>query len=383
MSHPDVLVLGGGPAGLAAAIAVRQKGLAVTVADYAVPPIDKACGEGLMPDSIAALEALGVTIPNDEGALMCGIRLIEKDRSIVADFPSLPGRAVRRTILHQHLVTRAADLGVKMQWGVKRVSFHGQQAVIDGERVHSRFLVGADGQNSRVRDHAGLNGSWYESKRFGFRQHFRVQPWSNHVEIYWGKGKQIFVAPISGDQVSVALTSDRPAVRLNQALGEFALLYNRLASCTPTSPERGALTVSRRLKRVSRGNVALIGDASGSVDSITGEGMYLAFRQAGALADCIARNSLEEYDDLHRCINRRPRLMARLMLLLAHFPGIRRKVFHAFSTEQQIFDKLLAIHIGEGSWGSLRREHVVQIGLRSLFHRGPFGIPDTSEQPGC
>ena len=54
----DVFVIGGGPAGLAAAIAARRRGLDVTVADCSVPPIDKACGEGIMPDGLAATKMI-------------------------------------------------------------------------------------------------------------------------------------------------------------------------------------------------------------------------------------------------------------------------------------------------------------------------------------
>jgi len=57
----DVFVIGGGPAGLAAAIAARRAGFDVVVADRSQPPIDKACGEGLMPDGLSALQRLGVS----------------------------------------------------------------------------------------------------------------------------------------------------------------------------------------------------------------------------------------------------------------------------------------------------------------------------------
>ena len=63
----DVFVIGGGPAGLAAAIAARHRGFRVVVADGVKPPIDKACGEVLMPDAITALDRLGVAIPAAEG----------------------------------------------------------------------------------------------------------------------------------------------------------------------------------------------------------------------------------------------------------------------------------------------------------------------------
>ena len=68
----DVLVIGGGPAGLAAAIAARMKGFEVTVVDGTKPPIDKACGEGLMPDGLAALRRIGVGLGREHGASFRG-----------------------------------------------------------------------------------------------------------------------------------------------------------------------------------------------------------------------------------------------------------------------------------------------------------------------
>jgi len=67
-SETDVLVIGGGPAGLAAAIAARQTGLGVVLADRAQPPIDKACAEGLMPDALAALQRIGVDFGSTQSA---------------------------------------------------------------------------------------------------------------------------------------------------------------------------------------------------------------------------------------------------------------------------------------------------------------------------
>ena len=61
-SETDVFVVGGGPAGLASAIAARRNGFDVVIADSARPPIDKACGEGLMPDGVAALRRIGVEL---------------------------------------------------------------------------------------------------------------------------------------------------------------------------------------------------------------------------------------------------------------------------------------------------------------------------------
>ena len=82
----DVVIVGGGPAGLAASIAMRRKGLQVVVADRGRPPIDKVCGEGLMPDGVAALAGLGVTIPPDRSVPFRGIRFVAVERSTDAVF---------------------------------------------------------------------------------------------------------------------------------------------------------------------------------------------------------------------------------------------------------------------------------------------------------
>ena len=86
---------------------------------------------------------------------------------------------------------------------------------------------------------------------------------------------------------------------------------------------RGAISVSTRLPRVIRGRLALIGDASGSVDAITGEGLALAFRQAAILAEALSKNDLAIYQAAHRRIGRIPRLMSRLMLGLGGRAGVR------------------------------------------------------------
>jgi flavin-dependent dehydrogenase len=337
VAKTDIFVVGGGPAGLAAAIAARLKGFDVTVADAAEPPIDKACGEGLMPDSIDALRRLGVVLDPEQSFAFRGIRFIGQGGTVAADFPRQHGVAVRRVRLHQLLIDRAQQLGVRLLWRT-RVTGLGD--------IGARWIVGADGAQSRVRRWANLEAARHESFRYGFRKHFRVAPWTDFMEIYWGPGCQMYVSPVGHSETCVAMLTRDPHRRLAAAMSHFPSLARRIDGAEAASDERGGVTVTRRLRRVYRDNVALIGDASGSVDAITGEGISLSFRQALALADAMAVGDLAQYQTAHRRMARRPAFMAQLMLLLDRFPRARPHVLRLFAAEPVIFERLLAVHAG-------------------------------------
>jgi flavin-dependent dehydrogenase len=166
------------------------------------------------------------------------------------------------------------------------------------------------------------------------------------MEIYWGKQCQGFATPVSDKEVCVAVASRNPGVRLEESLPEFRELSARLDGCETTSAERGSISANRKLKRVWRGNVALIGDASGTVDAITGEGLGLAFSQAVALADSFVSGNLTSYQTAHRRLAVRPLLMARLMLTLDGRPRFQQRVLQAFRKRPEVFRRLLALHVG-------------------------------------
>jgi flavin-dependent dehydrogenase len=334
----DVLIVGGGPAGLAAAVAARLKGFTVTVADSGRPPIDKACGEGLLPAAPAALAQLGVSLDRQTGFPFRGIRFVGDGASVEASFPSGTGWGVRRTRLHQMLVDRASELGVRLLWGTCVTN--------PAEIATCRWIVGADGQSSRIRRMSGLDPASKESSRFGFRRHYQVTPWTDCVEVHWASRCQIYVTPVGVSEVGIALLTRDSQQRVESALEEFPELRRRLAGAAFSSTERGALTMSRRLRRVVHDRTALIGDASGSVDAITGEGLSLSFRQAIALADAMVAGDLEAYQAEHRRLARKPLLMADFMLLLDRSPWLRRRALHIMASKPGIFGSLLALHAG-------------------------------------
>ena len=337
----DVLIVGGGPAGLAAAIAARLKGFTVTVADSARPPIDKACGEGLLPAAPAALAQLGIRLTRDHAFPFRGIRFLDDGASVDASFPAGNGWGIRRTKLHQLLSDRANEIGVRLLWGAA-------PNCLD-EMRGAGWIIGADGQNSRVRCMYNLDAASKEARRFGFRRHYQVAPWTDCVEVHWASGFQIYVTPVGSNEVGVALLTRERRQRVDQALQVFPQLQRRLAGAAYSSVERGAVTMSRRLRRVVCERTALIGDASGSVDAITGEGLSLAFRQAIALADALAARNLEAYQAEHRRLARKPMLMADFMLLLDRSPWLRQRTLRVMASRPAIFGSLLALHVGTPS----------------------------------
>jgi flavin-dependent dehydrogenase len=210
----------------------------------------------------------------------------------------------------------------------------------------ARWIIGADGSGSRVRKWSGLDERNHDTRRFAFRRHFRVTPWSSFMEVYWGSEMQAYVTPLGADEVCVAVTSLDPHVRLEAIAQEFPGLAARLRDALPTSTERGATTGMRRLRRVYRENVVLIGDASGSTDAITGEGLSLAFQQSLRLADALESGDLARYQADHEQIARRPRQFAQILLALGARPILRRHAIRALASDSRMFARLLSMHVG-------------------------------------
>jgi flavin-dependent dehydrogenase len=345
----DVVVIGGGPAGLATAIAARLRGLQVMVLEAAHPPIDKVCGEGLMPDAVAALQRLGITITPEDGAPFLGIRFVAGARGVEAPFPYGVGVGLRRWVLHQRLMNRARALGVGMRWGtpvrtIAPVVVYGQ-----GERLTYRWLIAADGIQSATRRRMGLHHPTHTRRRLGFQCHYRVPPWSPYVEMHWSQHCQAGITPVGSNEVSVCLLTQDTRYRFNDLFLLFPHIAAHIHGAEPTTAVRGASTGNCRFLHLYQDNMILVGDASGSVDAVTGEGLSLAFQQAEALAEALVTGDLAHYATTHRRLARRPWHMASLMLLLDSHQRLRHRAIYALATIPEAFAYLLAYHVGQSS----------------------------------
>ncbi|MGB0678315.1 MAG: NAD(P)/FAD-dependent oxidoreductase [Polyangiales bacterium] len=355
-AQSDVVVVGGGPAGLATGLAAAHAGLSVTVLESRQPPLDKACGEGLMAPAVAQLRAWGLASVLDAAPPLKGLHYIHDEHRLTVDLPGAAwGRGLRRSTLHQALTEAARRAGVRLVWGVKVTGHrvHGRGVEVDtsaGECHRAHWLVGADGLHSRVRsrlDPARLRRPKPPRhvspqavlpscvgpavSRWGLSCHLRCAPWSEHIEVYWGPQGEAYVTPVGPHEVNIALLLRGKPGAFASHLADYPALHARVRGAPVSSSVRGAGPLRQRVRVVARERIALVGDAAGYVDAITGEGVHLALQQAVALAPLLAAGDIRPYARRHRAIVRAPHARMHALLALGRWPTPRAWLFAALA----------------------------------------------------
>lgn len=345
----DLIIAGGGPAGLSAAIMAAQRGLSAVVVEPRPGVIDKACGEGLMPGAVTELAALGV-----EPAVshpFVGIRYISRGRLAEGRFPQGPGRGVRRTTLHEALTARADALGIQRVKG--RVSDIRQ----DDEKVEAagftaRWLLAADGLYSPIRSMLGLERPAKRRPRLGLRRHYAIAPWSPFVEVYWSEDAEAYVTPVGPQLVGVAVLFRGDPLpegrgsrdRYEQLLSRFPELVARLSQ--PCTAVRGSGPFERQLSSRTAGRVLLIGDAAGYLDPITGEGIRLGLASAAVALDCIEGSRPEQYNRQWWLHTRRYWWLTLGLLWMRDRPPLRRAMVPFLRTVPGAFSRIVGVLAG-------------------------------------
>lgn len=359
----DVVVVGGGPAGLATGIAAAASGLSAVVLERRALPADKACGEGLLPGGVRALEALGARrhLDPDGFSPVRAIRWIQEDGSAAeARLPDPGGLGVRRLALSAALLARAREVGVEIREGAT-VEGHRREeegAVVrlaGGEEVRGRLLVAADGLSSPVREREGLGRAPRTPRRFGLRRHVAMAPWTDAVLVHFSPGAEAYVTPAGPRRVGIAfLFEEGVAPDFASLLSRFPGLARKVAGAPFDSAAAGAGPFGREARTRVLDRLVLAGDAGGYVDAITGEGVSLALEEAlvlgrmlpGALARGASREALLPWERAVRARHLRHAAVTRLVLSMARRPGLRRAAVGGLRHAPRLFDALVARAVG-------------------------------------
>ncbi len=356
------MVVGGGPAGLAFAAFAARRGLDVLVLERREGPLDKACGEGLLPAGVRALEPLGVLprVPAADRSSLRAIRWIDATgRQARLALPPPGGVAIRRTALSAALLAVARESGAEVVQGAPIVAHRREGDAIvaagPGGEARARVLVAADGLNSPTRRREGLSRPPRRPARYGLRRHYGVAPWSEDVEVHFGDSAEAYVWPAGPGRVGVAFLHE-PGVSGDprRLLERFPAVAARIGGAVEVSAPRGAGPFDQASRARVADRLVLLGDAAGYVDAITGEGLSLAFGCAadlaallpGALASGATAAALGPYEAAWRRRFRPYAAWTRVLLALSRRAALRRSVLALAAATPAPFERLVAAAVG-------------------------------------
>jgi flavin-dependent dehydrogenase len=365
----EVAIVGAGPGGLAAGIESALRGFSTVVFDRQTPPIDKACGEGLMPKGYAALERLGVTGHLDarDCARFTAIRYVQEDGSYVDGRLAPPGGlGIRRLALSAAMAERAREVGVRLEprCGVRspRVRPDGVELDTDAGVCRAQLLVVADGLHSPIRKALGFQAQANVATRFGMRRHYQRSPWGDAVEVHFSNGVEAYVTPAGAARVGIAFlwedgrAGEHPS--FETLLERFPALKLKVSEAPVDSEARGAGPLFQRVSGRVADRVVLLGDAAGYVDAITGEGLSLAFDAAHVLGELLptvlplgaTAASLAPYAHAVDAEFREYARLAQSLLFVARRPLLRRFVLNRMVSHPVWFERTLQHLTSQSRW---------------------------------
>jgi menaquinone-9 beta-reductase len=371
----DVAVVGGGLAGSATALHLARRGHRVVVRERGSSPREKVCGEGLMPHGVAEIAALGLldAVRATAPVPFHGVRYRIDDMCAEGRFPGgRSGLGLRRArvdaALHRACVD-APGVQVRLGVGVRDAAWSADAVTVattDG-LVRARAVVGADGLSSLIRRKAGLALPPRGPVRYGARLHVRLaaeSPRLRFVEVIVEPDLEVYLTPTAPDELNIAVLVGKDVARslggdlhgrLMARLARVAALAPHLAGAEVITPAAMWGPLRQRTRAVTGDRVALVGDAAGFVDALTGEGMSLGLVSARLAAetldvalgaDDLRATALRRYDRARRRHTRWPTLLTEGLVRGIRYRGLASWVIAAIALWQELFDLVLGVAAG-------------------------------------
>jgi len=389
----DVIIVGAGVAGSSATILLGEKGYRVLLLDRATFPRHKTCGEGIMPEGVRILDALGVlpTILDQGGTRVQGLRFRSQAGVWAqADFPPLDGEpaysiVIRRYELDHLLLQRAATLPnvtVREEFTVTEAIYEG--GAIKGivgrptgkragcETLRAPLTLAADGMHSRFHGRYGIQRTIRRRQRWGIAGHLQgVQGLSPYIEVLYQRDHEIYLAPLGDDLTLVAVLLEKNMIRAFR--GNLAQGYHQFLKSAPGLGERiqdtkvvppvgGRGPLGYIVDPVFLPGLLLVGDSAGFLDPITGEGMTLALKCVQAALPIVNRafetgdfgqNTLGQYPDVRAQAIVDVLRLTQLMLNASRSSLLMNRAIRRLSNDEPLFQKMLGIVTGTTLYSDL------------------------------
>jgi flavin-dependent dehydrogenase len=327
----DVAIAGGGPAGAALAIELGRRGVRVNLYEKARHPRPKACGEGLLPHGVVALNAIA-GLP--DAPRVRGLRFIAGTASTAADFPEGFGLVVRRDRFDAWLFEKAAstpNVDARMEAPYRS----------EGEP----FVVGADGRHSHF--HRQFEVTHPGHARVGLSTHvLGFDGVTDRVEVFFHRDGELYLAPTGGGETLVAALFHRDRFRrdgLMHLINSIPEVRERAHRVELTAPVRAASPLGLHLPRIVDRGLLLIGDAAGAPDPITGDGIAMAMASVQHAADAIVSGDLQVYERVRLTMGRNADRLGRLLLAVSRAEG---RAAQALLRKRSLVTTLLDVAVG-------------------------------------